>query len=188
MRAVLNCCWSVGGTGMRCHGAQSQSGYSWGFILCIVQDEASSSRKEHWQRVQDDSHGGPFSESLTWNLEQQVLSWAKKGGRCAISALWASDLAEESSLQNFYVIICEINIQEASDTAKWNGRYSKAGQGDFNMENFKSRGFFLSKNSVIGDPEFREKIFDNWVWSEQILLFTQKLLHLVNSVMCCWDR
>lgn len=58
-------CRSFSSAGMRCPGAQTQSGYAEGFILCPVQDQASSSREQNQHRVQDDNHRGPFSKSLT---------------------------------------------------------------------------------------------------------------------------
>lgn len=99
-REVLNCCRSASGAGMRCPGAQAKSGYSGSFILCMVQDQASSSSEQSQHRVKDYSHRGPFSESLTLGLEQRVSSRAKEGGRrCVISALCV--IWQRSSLPDF---------------------------------------------------------------------------------------
>lgn len=69
LQEVLSCCRSVDAAEMRCSGAQTQSGFSGGGVMCCtVQDQSPAPGSR--TRVQDDSHHGPFSDSLSPGLEQ----------------------------------------------------------------------------------------------------------------------
>lgn len=192
----ISCCRSVCGAGMRSPRAQHQPGYSGVFILCRVQHQSFSSMEHKHQ-----GHGMKAIRGMGWKPSWTifwvsnprfgatgfVLSKYRCEEMCLLSTLesvWSG--RGVLSTRIFLVIICGITHGQMK-WKLWQSWSRGLQQGDCCLS-FKSRELSPSKNHIMGGPVFQDKIFGKWVQTEEILLFTQKLVLLANSVMCCWDR